>query len=185
MKRILSIMLCCVFLVGCNSERSLNRATSLRQALLDGNGCSFEADITADYGDVLYTFRMKCNFDANGNLSFAVLEPDSITGISGKISDTGGYLTFDENVLGFALLADGQFSPVSAPWILVKTLCGGYIRSVSQTKQGTCLCIDDSYEDDALQVEIWLDDTNSPISAEIVWENRRILSMEIVNFTFL
>ena len=83
------------------------------------------------------------------------------------------------------MLADGQFSPVSAPWILLKTLRSGYIRSIANTKQGTSIRIDDSYNDDALQVDILLDDNNLPLSAEIVWQNRRILSMKITEFTFL
>lgn len=185
MKRILVIFLCVVLLTGCGSAQTLHHATSLRQALLSGSGCSFRANITADYGDAIYTFGMMCNFDENGNLDFTVSEPHSIAGISGQITDRNAHLTFDDKVLGFALLADDLFSPVCAPWILIKTLRSGYIRSGSQTKQGTYVCIDDSYEDDALQVDIWLDDTNRPTFAEIVWQNRRILSMEITDFTFL
>lgn len=185
MKRVFGIVLCVLLLAGCSSQGDLGQVTSLRQELLSANGCTFQADITADYGDYLHVFNMVCSGDKEGNLEFTVSRPESIAGITGRITDNSANLTFNDKVLGFALLADGQFSPVSAPWILLKTLRSGYIRSIANTKQGTSIRIDDSYNDDALQVDILLDDNNLPLSAEIVWQNRRILSMKITEFTFL
>ena len=44
------------------------------------------------------------------------------------------------------------------------------------------MMIRDSYEDDALELEIWLDGESRPVQAEIGYEGRRILTMEIENF---
>ena len=158
---------------------------SLRQELLSGAGYSFLVDITADYGDLLCGISMICRCNKSGDLEFTVTQPESIAGITGRIADNSANLTFGDKILGFSLLADNQFSPVSAPWILMQTLRSGYIRSVADTKQGAFICYDDSYDDDALQVDVWLDNSNRPVSAEIVWQNRRILSMQITDFTFL
>lgn len=185
LKRILILLLSFTLLTGCSSKKTINEAISLRQKLLESNGCSFTTDITADYGDEIYTFCMQCVSDNSGNIVFTVTKPASISGISGQISEDGGRLTFDEHVLGFPLLVDEQFSPVSAPWLFVKTLQSGYIHSACPTKDGTYVCIDDSFADDALQVNIWLDDMNRPTTAEFFWRNRRILSMQINGFSFL
>ena len=172
-----------VLLTGCSQEnRELERGMELRTKLLKGEGCSFSADIAADYGDALYTFSMDCQADAQGNLTFTVTAPESISGITGKISDTGGSLTFDDTALFFPLMADDQISPVSAPWIFLKTLRGGYLTCAGSEEDLLRLTIDDSYEDDALQLDIWLNGEDVPIRAEILYDGRRIVTMDIEDF---
>lgn len=186
MKRIVIVILSVLFLWGCTGATALtDRAMELRASLQGGNGCSFDTVITADYGQKTYTFAMGCQFDAHGNLSFTVKEPETIAGITGTIDAVGGKLTFDGNALAFPILADGQASPVSAPWLLYKTLCGGYLKSAAQEDELLHLTIDDSYADDALQLDIWLDTTDQPVRAEVVYENRRILTLVIENFVIL
>ena len=163
----------------------MDRAISIRSKMLNGNGCSFNAVITADYSETVTTFTLSCQFDSNGNMSFSVIEPTSIAGITGKVSEDGGALTFDDAVLGFSLLADGQLSPVSAPWILIKTLRTGYLKACNTYDLGLHMIIDDSYEENALQLDIWTDTDDLPNQAEIVYDGRRILSIEIRNFVYL
>lgn len=184
MKRHLLIIFAVVMLTGCKADAT-DAAMELREQLQSGNGCSFEATVTADYGDSLYEFGMRCQADALGNLNFIVTEPDTISGITGTIDDDGGALTFDDQVLAFELLADGQITPVSAPWILVRTLRSGYLNACSESESGTMLIIDDSYEEDALQLNVWLDGENLPVSAEILWAGRRILSIKVSDFEFV
>ena len=45
--------------------------------------------------------------------------------------------------------------------------------------------IHDSYEEDALMLDIWLDGNNLPARAEILWDGRRILTVEVENFEYL
>ena len=185
MKRLMAVVLLVLLLTGCSGDgEELDRAMALRSKLLASSGCSFDAAITADYGNKTYSFCTACQADAQGNVTFSVTAPESIAGISGKISDDGGKLTFDETALGFELLADGQVTPVSAPWLLVKTLRSGYVTSCGMDGEQVRVSIDDSYEEDALHVDIWLDQQNIPLRAEILFRDRRILSLEIENFDF-
>lgn len=165
-------------------NRELDCAMELR-ALLLSNSCSFQTEITADYGDKIHIFGMYCEADSQGNMGFSVTSPDSISGITGKLSDREGKLTFDDAALTFPLLTDDQISPVSSPYILISTLRGGYVRSAGMDGEYLLVTIDDSYEEDALQVDIWLDGENLPVRAEILYDGRRILSMEITDFRFL
>lgn len=158
---------------------------SFRASLLASLGCSFQASITADYQEVLYTFKLQCQSDDQGNIMFAVIEPETIAGISGRITAQGGELTFDDQGLAFELLADGQLSPVSAPWVLIKALRGGYVSSCGLEENQLCASIRDSYEYDALKTQIWFDDQDLPGYGEILWDNRKILSVEISNFEIL
>lgn len=155
---------------------------NLRVQLLACEAVTFDAAITADYGDSLSSFRLACRGDNDGNLTFEVKEPESISGITGSFTGEKGMLTFDDAALEFPLLADGQVTPVSAPWIFLKTLMGGYLTACSSEGDVTRLTIHDSYEEDALQLEIWLSGEDAPIQGEILYEDRRILTMEIENF---
>ena len=110
-------------------------------------------------------------------------KPESIAFISGKLDGRDGALTFEETALYFPMLADNQLSPISAPWLLVKTLRGGCLTSAGTAGEYTRLSIDDSYADDALHLDIWLDKQNAPIKAEILFRERKILSLDVKNFT--
>ncbi|MBQ7801545.1 MAG: hypothetical protein IJ375_04405 [Oscillospiraceae bacterium] len=183
MKKVLAALLCVALLTGCTGKRGeIDRAMGLRAKLLGSLGYSFDAAVTADYGDKLYSFAMSCTGDNDGNVSFTVTEPETIAGITGSVSAGGGKLTFDDTALSFELLADGQVTPVSGPWILVKTLLGGYLTDCVVEEELLHLEIDDSYEEDALHLDIWLDGEDLPVRAEISYDGRRIVTMEVTNF---
>ena len=186
MKKAWVILLLIVLFTGCSSAGNyLQRGVDLRERLLQGNGCSFKTEITADYGDKTYCFTMQCSADTSGNIMFSVLEPESIAGITGTLCASGGQLTFDDTALAFEMLAEGEVSPVSAPWILIHALQGGYLSSCGMEGDSLRLTIDDSYEQDALQLDIWLDSDDLPDRAEILWQGRRVLSLDVDDFTFL
>ena len=185
MKRIIPILLILVLLAGCAGTRdTMDRAMALRSALL-AKGAEFDAAVTADYGDKTYSFGMHCRMEAQGKVTFSVTAPETIAGITGTVSASGGKLTFDGNALAFTLLADGQVSPVSGPWLLMKTLRSGYLTSCGMEDGCLRIAIDDSYEDDALHLDVWLDERDCPKRGEILWKGRRILTVEIENFVFL
>ena len=184
MRRIFLLLASILFLSGCSND-SIEPALELRQKLQNGSGCEFDAIITADYSEEVYEFTMHCKASDTGELHFEVKEPDTIAGICGYIDEDGGHLTFDDQVLAFELMADDQISPVSTPWILVKALLGGYIKAGGTVESGTKLIINDTYSDDAFQVDIWLDHNDLPSFSEILWNGRRILSIQVVEFQVL
>lgn len=158
---------------------------TFRSNLLSAEGCRFDASITADYGDELYAFSMECQVDASGNLTFSLTEPEALSGISGTVSDEGGRITFEDTALTFPLLTDDQLSPASAPWIFVKTLRSGYLTSACMEDGMLRLSMDDTYEEDALHLDIWMDENRMPVRGDILYDGRRILSVEVEDFTFL
>ena len=182
MKRFGAVILLVLFLSGCGgASGEMNRILMLREKLQKG-ACAFTAKVTADYGDKLYIFTLNCVGDAQGDLSFTVEEPESISGITGRITGAGGELTFEDTALSFPLMADGQVTPVSGPWLLLKTLRSGYLSSAGMDGEYLRLCMDDSYRDDALHLDIWVNGENMPVKAEILYSGRKILSLEVASF---
>ena len=186
MKRIVAAVLMLILLSGCSGKHAqLENVMALRSKMLV-RSYTFTAQITADYGDKLYEFAMDCQVDGQGNVQFAVSKPESISGVTGQISQSEGKLTFDhDKAVAFELLADGQLAPVAAPWVLIRALRSGYLTSCAQEGEMLRVAIDDSYEEDALHLDIWLDSQERPVRGEILWQGRRILSMKVVNFCFL
>lgn len=186
MKRIGALLLALVLLTGCTGHRKeLDRVMTLRAKLLGSISCTFDAEITADYGDAIHTFAMECQGDNLGNLLFRVTAPESISGITGEFTGGEGKLTFDDSALAFPLLADDQVTPVSGPWIFLKTLMGGYLTSCGQDGDYLRVTIDDSYEEDALRLDIWLNGEDVPVLGEIYYDGRRIVTLKITNFVIL
>lgn len=186
MKRMLVLFLIGCIFCGCrNKNVELERGLALRQRLLCSSGCSFEAEITADYEDKLYTFAMSCREDPQGTILFTVTAPETLSGISGTISVDGGMLTFDDKAVCFPLMAEGRLSPVSTPLLILQALKGGYIRAAGREEGMLRLTLDESYEEDALQLDIWADETDVVVKADVLVEGRRILSAEVRNFQIL
>lgn len=185
MRRFLPAILFVFFAFGCSSTRNVEPAVTLRNKLLQSNGCEFQMMITADYGENIYTFTMDCRSDKNGNVNFTVIEPETISGITGEIDNEGGKLTFNEKILAFPLLADEQLTPVSVPWLFVRMLYSGYIGSGGSDGDYYKVQMDDSYENDPLRADVWLNESNDPIHCDFLWNNRRIFTAKIENFRFL
>jgi len=174
-----------VMLTGCSQEnRELAAAMKFRDALLSAQDCGFQAKVTADYGDSVNSFSMDCRGDSSGNLAFEITEPRSIAGIKGSISDQGGNISFKDQALYFPLLTDDQLTPATAPWIFLKTLRSGCITAVCQEEELLHITVDDSYEEDALTLDVWVREKNCPIRADVLYDGRRILTIEVENFVF-
>lgn len=156
----------------------------IREKLLSAQGCSFQAEVTADYGDTVSVFSMDCQGDSAGELTFEITGPESISGIRGRISESGGSIDFEDQALYFPLLTDDLLTPASAPWIFLKTLRGGYLRSACMEEDLLHITVDDRYAEDALTLDIWLDD-RIPVRADILWDGRRILAVKVENFALL
>ncbi len=185
MRRILSL-LCVVFLLGgCGKKDTLpDKIMSFRQRLLNG-GCVFDTEITADYGDRTYTFAMNCKMEKDGSVVFTVTAPESIAGITGVMSEMSGGLTFDDQVLAFEMLADGQITPVSAPWHMLEALRGGFLHGYCETDEGMLVQINDSYKGENLLSEIHMDREGNLLSCELYWSERRFMTLSVSNFAFL
>lgn len=183
----LAAIICTVVLFcGCQkTDSDISRALMLRNKLVASNGCSFQAEIVADYGEDIYTFTLECEFNQLGDMTFRVNEPDVIHGIQGEVSENTGKLTFDDKVVAFQTMADGQLTPVIAPWLFIKTIRSGYIDGCSDAEGGLFISADDSYGENALHLNIWMDDALTPKKGEIYWQGRRVLTIFVEFFTFL
>lgn len=183
MKRIFIFALLVSLLFGCSSNNdNYDCALQLRNKLLVSETCRFDTRIIADYGDSFCTFLLHNEIDNRLNLKFTVLEPDTISGISGTISQDGGGVTFDDKVLLFQLLMDQELTPVCAPWLLYKTLVGGIINAEGSKDGLTQVIYDDVFSSEPYQAYVMFNSLGVPSDCEFVWNGRRFLTIEVSNF---
>ena len=186
MKRIICLLLVVMFLTGCSKENSaMEQAIGFRNSLLQATSVSFDAAITADFGNVLHSFRMNCQWDSSNEMRFIVLGPDTISGIAGTISQDSGKITFDDQALFFEIIADGVITPVSAPWVVMSAMKSGYIKGAGVQNNGYIIQLDDSYNENALRVNLEMNSDFVPEFAEIFYDGRRVVSTYFENFTIL
>ena len=180
MKRFFPILL--VFFLGCSArDPAMEEALALRSRCLGGT-VSFRTELRADYITNIESFALDCSFSETGEMAFTVIAPDDIAGIQGTVTGTEGTVVFEDVVLGYPLLAEGRLSPLAAPWVLVKALREGCIIAVGREDEVLHLTIDDSYADNALTVDIWVEDGQVE-AAEIAWEGRRCVTMTVEDFS--
>lgn len=181
MKKILCLLASMLMLTGCSADAEMEAALAFRSKLLGAQSVTFEAEIRADYIDHVEEFTLNCRTDSAGALTFSVEEPEEISGITGTVAGEEGTLTFDGTVLAFPMMADDRLSPVSGPWVMMKALRTGYITACAREGELLHLTVDDSYADDALTLEIWLEEDQVK-ACEIAWQGRRQMTMEIEDF---
>lgn len=154
----------------------------LRSRCLSDRTVTFSTEVRADYITRIEEFELECASEPDGTLSFRVLEPEDIADIRGTVRGSEGTVEFDDTVLAFPLMADGRLSPLSGPWVVMKAIRSGCILAAGREGELIHVTIDDTYEDNALTVDLWLEDGQLE-EAEIAWEGRRVLSMTFDDFS--
>lgn len=147
---------------------------------MEAGGCSFTADVTADYGDRVYSFTLSSRTQ-DGQTRLEVLEPESIAGIAATVSEDGTELTFDGAELAFGQLANGFVSPVTVPWLLAQCWSGEYIAWAGADGDLERVTYLRGYNDEELTVDTWFSG-NTPTYAEVSYDGTRCLTVEILDF---
>ena len=172
----------CLLLTGCGSaENALSSAIEFRTELVQAGGCSFEAQVTADFGDTLQEFTLDCDADEKGNTAFTVKKPETLEGITGCAAEDGGKITYDGMAMDFGLLADGRVTPAAAPAILASCWAKEYIASAGMEEECCRVTYEKGFEK-KLIVDTWFQN-QVPIYGEVCYNGTEILKIEIADFS--
>ena len=136
-------------------------ALDFRQALLE-NGCSFEAEITADFEDYVYSFTLSCEEDSDGSMQMRILAPDTLAGITAQIEGERAKLVFGDTEAAFGTLSGLGISPMAAPAYLAQAWrCG--------------------YGEDEIRVDTWFSD-GAPVRAELSCDGHTTVQIDVTDF---
>lgn len=186
MKRFLCVVvLICFVFSSCSqnsSDQSMQDAIDFRTSLMAAEGCTFQAQVSADYGERVYEFTLGCEFVPEGEARLTVLSPDMISGVSAVIGPDGTNIEFDGAVLDFGTMANGRVAPMALPWLLGRAWCSEYIRSAGRDGDQiliTCLM---GYGEDEVVIETWLSDDRVPVRCDISYDGQRCIAASISDF---
>lgn len=182
---VLMILLCLLTACGSKETDALQAPMKFRTQLLDAGGCTFSAAVTADYGDSVQQFTLLCDCRTDGTASMEITAPETVAGIRADIEKSGGKLTFEDTAVGFGTLADGNVAPIAAPSLLVSAWTEAYISAAGSEGTQLRVTYEKGYNEEQLFVDCWFDEKNIPICAEICYNDKTVLKMELTDFSFV
>ena len=186
MRRLFFTVLLCLLLClsACDKEENaVSPAIEFRAALVQADGCSFRAEIEADFGDFTQSFTVACETSADGTAKLTLLAPETLAGITATVSDGGGTITYDGMAAEFGLLANGEVVPAAAPALTAQCWAAEYIAAAGYEEELCRVTYEKGFDEKTLLVDTWFEN-EVPIYAEMCYNNQRILRLTISDFHF-
>ena len=176
---VLMILLLPLSACGGGETKLLQVPMRFRTALLQKEGCSFQAQMQVRFADCAYDVTLDCRVKEDGSAELTVLAPETIEGIRALLDGERGSLEYEGVALEFGLPKDAEFSPLALPMLLAKAWREAYILSAGQ-EDGLVLV---SYEEDrdGFTVDTWFDESGSPVFAEICLHDRIIAEITLTD----
>ncbi len=153
----------------------MQEALHFRTRLLEASRCSFTAELTAQGEDEVFACTLDCVLHPDGTATVTVVEPAEIAGISATVSQEGTKVVFDGLELDCGDLS-GSVTPVGAPGLLHAAWTGGYIAAAGREDGRTLTRYLLGSGREERQVDVWFDDSGTPMDCEIVEAGRVVVS---------
>lgn len=173
-----ALMISLALLSACGGGAERAAADNFRQRLSAAEQISFTADERAEYPGKTEEYTLRYS-ESGGEASVEVVKPDIIAGISARVKDGGGTLSYDGAELNTGPLPGG-LTPISALPALTEAMKSGHIDSVWREGEYTVAQIT---PDDGETVTVWFDGGMAPCRAEICSGETVTVFCGIENFT--
>lgn len=175
----------CLLLTGCaGTENTMQPALDLRAALLEAGGCTFTAEVTADFGETVFSYAAQCLYDGT-QTRLTLTAPEALAGVGATVAEDGVSVEFDGIVLELGTLAGGHLAPLSATALLCRCWAREYISSAGTADGGTIVTYLHGYDEAEFTVETTISPDGAPISGEIAADGRTAAFVTITDFTYL
>lgn len=163
-------------------------ALTIRTAYVSANGCTGRMEITADYGQRVYTYTVDVTVDGE-NTVLVVAAPEEVAGVTARLQGTDSWLEYDGAVLETGPLSPDGLSPLGAVPALLERARSGFMDSCTMEQLGEreslrVLCRDPSMgQGEGTQTVLWFDpDSAALLRGEILVEGRRVILCECMEF---
>ena len=176
MKRtILFALMIPLLLTGCGAQRDAENWKAFAEAVETAERVSFHAEITALWEDTSVSFGADIAREG-GETHIALTAPETVSGISVRVKDGETTVEFDGVILSLDAGRGETLSPCGAPQRMLAALTQGameYCAAASAAFTGP----------DGESVTLWRDETGTLTGAEIARDGRKILTLEITDWT--
>ena len=121
----------CLTLSACGGGGGVSRAEQLaldiRGEFLEMAGCTAGLEVTADYGQRVYTYGIDLNYQWEGDTTLTVTAPENIAGVTARIRAGETLLEYDGVQVETGPLDESGMSPVDAVPALLEYAREGFI----------------------------------------------------------
>lgn len=174
----------CLLLTGCapRADSPEARFQTLRDQLRDLKQLNAQAELTADYGERVYSYTV--DIAGTGQVgTMTVTEPENIAGTVLQWSDGSTRLTCEEVTLETGPLP-GDLSPAQAVPVLLACCEEGTVLACGWEDDKSLLCAQLEHpEDDSLTASCWFDaDTLALRRCELARDGQTVLTMNLSSF---
>ena len=129
---VLTISLC-LALTACGGGAGISPAEQLaldiRGELLETAGCTAQLELTADYGQRVYTYGIDLSWQREGETVLTITAPENVAGITARILEGETALEYDGMRVETGPLDGSGMSPVDAVPVLLDYAEGGFIAA--------------------------------------------------------
>ena len=182
------MMTLCLLLSGCGKggddlETQAAQAQAVYQAM---TGCTAQAEITADYGERVYSYTVQLQGTAEAG-SLTVTAPELLAGAGTAWEAGKRSLQYEDLTLDTGDLSPDGLSPADAVPLVLRAAAEGDIAELAQeTLDDTpCLrldCADPAADGEKSEVCLWLaQDGFSLVRAEVRWAGRTVVTLEFTD----
>lgn len=129
------------------------------------------ADITADYGDKVFEFKITCT-KTEDETAVEIKEPETLRGIRAVSTDESYELQYDGTVMTTGTMTQNGLSPSNALLFLLEQWQTGFVTGAVRERYGEIYTIAaETKVSDSISQRTWFDEEKLlPVRSEI-WEN--------------
>lgn len=190
MRRIVScVLMMALLLAGCGksgAESPENLAARIRGEYLNLAGWKGNMDVTVEYEDRFFDFSLAVTWEREGETVLTITAPELVAGITARIVDGEGYLTYDGASLSTGPITGEGLTPMEAVPFLMEQVTTGYMaRCALADGVLTVLCRDPANaEGEGIECTLRFDaDTHDILEMEAAWNGFTVLRAGITDFT--
>lgn len=166
----------------------LEQALAIRGEYLAAAGCTARLDVTADYGQRVYTYTVDVTA-SDGCTALQVVAPEEVAGFTAYLDGAQGSLEYNGAVLETGELSSDGLTPLSAVPAMLETARSGFIADCTREMLGERETVRVQCHDPAAQPgngresTLWFDaDSHVLLRGEISVDGRRAITCEFSEF---
>lgn len=175
-------MLLALTLTSCGQKDPKGAAKEISADIEASQRISLTAQVTADYGDRIYDFKLTCAKTPE-ETCIEIKEPDNLAGMRAVCSGGGYDLSFDGVQITTGVLTRNGVSPAEALPALIAQWQTGYITGAVYEKYGDADALAlDTHITDTVTQRTWFDTaTLLPLHSEISQDGKTVIFCDFEN----
>ena len=166
----------------------MEQALAIRGEYLAGQDCTARLDVTADYGQRVYTYTVDVTV-SDGRTTLQVVAPEEVAGVTAHLDGAQGSIEYDGTMLETGELSADGLTPLSAVPALLESARSDFIGGCTREMLGERTALRVQCHDPAAQpgtgreTTLWFDaDSHVLLRGEISQDGRRVITCEFAEF---